>query len=67
MMTYIVTICGLVIIFGFEMRHRLITEQLACLDNETHALKDEIKKIKEDLKKERDAELKKSLKSPFSP
>lgn len=66
-MTIIFAVCGLAIVFAYEIRHRLVTEQLAHLDNETHRLDLEIKKLKEDLAKKQDIETKKGFKLPFFP
>lgn len=66
-MALLITICGLVIVFAFEIRHRMVTEQLAYLDREMHRLAEEIKALQEENKKKAEAEVKKGFKFPFMP
>ncbi len=50
-MGIVVTICGLVILLGFEMRHRLIAEQLKQFDSEINRLDQELMRLREEVKK----------------
>ena len=53
--------------FAYEIRHRMVTLQLNELNNETHRLGQEVKRLKEELTKKQDAEAKKGFKLPFLP
>ncbi|GEM_PF-6196691 len=66
-MLIIVVICILAIFFAYEIRHRMISEQLTYLNNEAHRLSSEIKTLKEELAKKQDTEAKKNFKLPFFP
>lgn len=66
-MSIVIAICALLIIFAYEIRHRMVTEQLTNLENEIRRLSKEIKQLTEDLKKKQDAEIKKGFKLPFMP
>ncbi len=66
-MLIVVAICGLAIAFAFEIRFRMISERLNQLENDTHKLIEDNKKISEELKKKQDAEVKKGFKWPFIP
>ena len=66
-MTIVIGICGLAIIFAYEIRYRVILERLTNLDNETYRLDEEVRKLKDDLAKKQDIETKKGFKLPFFP
>ncbi len=67
-MSIVIAICGLVVVFGYEIRHRMVSEQLLYLDKETHRLDLEIKQLKEELAKKQNIEQpKKGFKFPFFP
>ena len=52
-MVIVVTICGLVILLAFEMRHREVIEKLSIMETDTYNLGQEIKKLKEEVKKKK--------------
>ncbi len=56
-----ITICGLVILLGYEIRHREITAELVEIRDKVIALNEEISRLKEDLK------LKKNIYEEFKP
>ena len=68
-MLIVFTVCGLLVLLGLEMRHRLFVSQLNQMDNEIHRLDAEVVKLKEEfkeeLKKKQDAETKKGFKLPW--
>ena len=67
-MLIVFAVCGLVIIFAYEIRQRLTVEHFTQLDNETHRLNEKIKKLEEqvrDMKKKQEAEAQKGFKFPF--
>ena len=66
-MAIIAIICAFVVIFAYEIRHRMVNEQLVFLNNETQRLDLEVKKLKEELTKKQDVEIKKGFKLPFFP
>jgi hypothetical protein len=66
-MPIIIAICGLAIVFSYELRHRIIAERLTNLESETHKLSEEVKRLDEELKKKQDTETKKGFKLPFMP
>ena len=73
-MAIIIAMCGLAIVFAYEIRYRVVTEHLLQLDNEAHGLRqevkkltDEIKNLKEEVAKKQDADTKKGFKFPFFP
>jgi cell division protein FtsL len=66
-MSIIFVICALAIVFAYEIRHRMLNEQINYLNTETQRLDQEVKKLKEDLVKKQDIEVKKSFKFPFLP
>ena len=66
-MVIVIVICGLVMAFAYEIRHRMVTLQLNELNNETHRLGQEVKRLKEELTKKQDVETKKGFKLPFLP
>ena len=66
-MLIVVVICWLLIALAFEIRHRLMVEQINQLEKEMRQANDEIKKLKEDVQKKQDAEPKKGFKLPFLP
>ena len=45
-----VTICGLFILFAFELRHRLLAEEISQLKNITNELDKEILNLKAEIK-----------------
>jgi type VI protein secretion system component VasF len=45
-----VTICGLVILLGFEIRYRVIAEELSKLRTNTNKLDEEIIRLKAEMK-----------------
>lgn len=45
-----VTICALVILFGFEVRHRIMVEQINEIDAQIIRLDQEVLKLKEEIK-----------------
>jgi hypothetical protein len=53
MMALVVTICGLVILLAFEIRHREAADRLIILEEDVHKLGQETQKIKEELKKKK--------------
>ena len=48
-----VAIAGFIILLAFEIRHRMITEELALLKTETSRLDRELLNVKEEMKKKR--------------
>lgn len=66
-MLLIVVLCGLAILFAYEIRHRMTNDRINFLENEAHRLNEEVKKIHEELKKKQDVEIKKGFKFPFLP
>jgi hypothetical protein len=56
-----VTICGLVILLGYEIRHREIIEELVDLRDKTNSLNEEVLRLKEELK------LKKNIYEDYKP
>jgi hypothetical protein len=51
MNAFYVTIASLVILLGFEIRHRITTEELTQLKADTSRLDREISRLKDELKK----------------
>jgi len=45
-MFIVITICGLLIVLAYEIRHRMVTLQLNYLDKEMQRLDQEIKKLR---------------------
>ena len=48
-----VAIAGFIILLAFEIRHRMITEELTLLKTETNRLDRELLNVKEEMKKKR--------------
>ena len=51
----VIAICSFVILLAFEMRHREIAERLRILEDEKFNFGQEIQKIKEEMKKKKNA------------
>lgn len=66
-MVIIIAVCIIMLVLAYEIRHRMVTMQLSYLDNEVHRQGEEIKKLKEDVEKKQDKEVKKGFKLPFFP
>jgi hypothetical protein len=54
MSTFFITICGLVILLGFEIRHRNIIYEMILSKAEIMKLGEEILKLKEEIKLKQD-------------
>jgi len=50
MVIIFVTICSLVILLGFEIRHREVIEELTKLRTKTNVLEEEVFRLKEEIK-----------------
>jgi len=50
-----IAICSLVILLGFEIRYRLISEEIVRLRSRTNVIDEEIFRLKEALKMKKDA------------
>ena len=50
----LVIICGLVILFAFEVRHSEISEEIAKLKNNTSRMDEEIVRLKSQMKMKKD-------------
>ena len=44
------TICALMILLGFEIRHRVMTEEVSALKDKTAELEEEITRLKAEMK-----------------
>ncbi|HAJ57264.1 MAG TPA: hypothetical protein DCL35_05785 [Candidatus Omnitrophica bacterium] len=53
MVIMVVLICGFVILLGFEIRHREISERLHILESDSSDYGMEIQKLKEEIKKKK--------------
>jgi len=50
MVIIFVTICSLVILLGFEIRHREVIEELTKLRTKTNVLEEDVFRLKEEIK-----------------
>ena len=55
MTVIVITICSLVVLLAFEMRHREISERLSVLETNNNDFEEKIQKLKEELKKKKDS------------